>query len=103
MSLIPPSRTLEYPPLHYEWHGQGIDTSTVVRVSVLPVREIETKMSGRVYAAAQGVHGREGYVIRRHGCALAGSDNSRVVVPTSSYQRELPEYKALLLICVRIV
>jgi hypothetical protein len=65
------------------------------RSSVCPSsREIGTKTSGRVYAAAQGVHGREGYVISRHGCALAGSDNSRVVVPTSSYQRELPSAAA---------
>jgi len=35
-------------------------------------------------------------VIRKHGCTLAGSDNSRVVVPTSLCQRGPPEYKALL-------
>jgi len=37
-------------------------------------------------------------MIRKHGCALAGSDNSRVVVPTSLCQRGPPEYKALLLL-----
>lgn len=40
-------------------------------------------------------------MIMRHRCALAGSGNSRVIVPASSCQRELPECKALSLLDTR--
>ena len=91
---------------HLDGMGRGStqDSSTAVRVPVLLAREIETKTSGQAYAGAQSAHcvdGKEAYVTRRHICALAGSDNSRVVVSTSSHQRALPEYKALLLLYMR--
>ena len=47
---------------------QGIDTSTVVRVSVLPASEIQRNVSGRIYVAALKV-----FIVQKGGRDRLGS------------------------------